>query len=340
MRALPPCAPPGPGWPGHADRPPAVGGRCTGRLSTVTQPGDPAATADRMTPTARPSARWPTDAPATMPAVATITPRRRRPADPAPRRLPRPHRGRPPTGPPRRARPGDRRGRGGGAPAAGLAVSRCGRCSGVPRRLDELGRGPGRRRRAGLRHRPARRWPRSSASTSTAACSRWPTGPVRPDLIELLARRPAAWRCWRGSTTTRTSAPCSATRPRSASTGCCSARAAPTRCTGAASGCRWATCCGCRSPSCRARGRPSLDALRTAGLRVVALTPAPDAGPLTPSGLAGGRVALLLGAEGPGLSDGGAGRGRRPGPDPDGAGRRLAQRGDGRRRGVLTSVGP
>ncbi len=47
----------------------------------------------------------------------------------------------------------------------------------------------------------------------------------------------------------------------------------------------------------------SLDALRTAGLQVVALTPAADAGPLSRSGLAGGRVALLLGAEGPGLSD-------------------------------------
>ena len=47
----------------------------------------------------------------------------------------------------------------------------------------------------------------------------------------------------------------------------------------------------------------SLDLLRGAGLRVAALTPAPDAVALASTGLAGGRVALLLGAEGPGLSD-------------------------------------
>nr|WP_308282557.1 RNA methyltransferase [Pseudonocardia nigra] len=47
----------------------------------------------------------------------------------------------------------------------------------------------------------------------------------------------------------------------------------------------------------------SLDVLRAAGLRVAALTPAADAAPLASSGLAGERVALLLGAEGPGLTD-------------------------------------
>jgi tRNA G18 (ribose-2'-O)-methylase SpoU len=47
----------------------------------------------------------------------------------------------------------------------------------------------------------------------------------------------------------------------------------------------------------------SLDVLRAAGLQVAALTPAADAVPLAASGLAGERVALLLGAEGPGLSD-------------------------------------
>ena len=46
----------------------------------------------------------------------------------------------------------------------------------------------------------------------------------------------------------------------------------------------------------------SLDALRAAGLTVAALTPAPDAVPLAAAGLAGIRTALLLGAEGPGLS--------------------------------------
>jgi tRNA G18 (ribose-2'-O)-methylase SpoU len=46
----------------------------------------------------------------------------------------------------------------------------------------------------------------------------------------------------------------------------------------------------------------SLDVLRAAGMRVAALTPAADAVPLTASGLRGERVAVLLGAEGPGLS--------------------------------------
>lgn len=46
----------------------------------------------------------------------------------------------------------------------------------------------------------------------------------------------------------------------------------------------------------------SLASLRAAGLRVAALTPDAGAVPLGRSGLAGGRVALLLGAEGPGLT--------------------------------------
>jgi tRNA G18 (ribose-2'-O)-methylase SpoU len=46
----------------------------------------------------------------------------------------------------------------------------------------------------------------------------------------------------------------------------------------------------------------SLDVLRVAGLRVAALTPAVDAAPITASGMRGERIALLLGAEGPGLS--------------------------------------
>nr|WP_239029194.1 RNA methyltransferase [Pseudonocardia acidicola] len=46
----------------------------------------------------------------------------------------------------------------------------------------------------------------------------------------------------------------------------------------------------------------SLDVLRAAGLQVAALTPAADAEPIAAAGLAGERVALLLGAEGPGLS--------------------------------------
>jgi tRNA G18 (ribose-2'-O)-methylase SpoU len=47
----------------------------------------------------------------------------------------------------------------------------------------------------------------------------------------------------------------------------------------------------------------SLDLLRAAGLRIAALTPARDAVPLASSGLPGERVAVLLGAEGPGLTD-------------------------------------
>ena len=45
-----------------------------------------------------------------------------------------------------------------------------------------------------------------------------------------------------------------------------------------------------------------LEALRAAGFRVAALTPAADAVPLAQAGLGTGRVAWLLGAEGPGLS--------------------------------------
>lgn len=46
----------------------------------------------------------------------------------------------------------------------------------------------------------------------------------------------------------------------------------------------------------------ALDDLRAAGLTVAALTPAPTAVPLAAAGLAGRRTALLLGAEGPGLT--------------------------------------
>ncbi len=46
----------------------------------------------------------------------------------------------------------------------------------------------------------------------------------------------------------------------------------------------------------------ALERLRAAGHALVALTPAADAVPLAAAGLAGRRVSLLLGAEGPGLS--------------------------------------
>jgi tRNA G18 (ribose-2'-O)-methylase SpoU len=47
----------------------------------------------------------------------------------------------------------------------------------------------------------------------------------------------------------------------------------------------------------------SLELLRDGGRRVLALSPRDSAVPLPSAGLAGARVALLLGAEGPGLSD-------------------------------------
>ena len=47
----------------------------------------------------------------------------------------------------------------------------------------------------------------------------------------------------------------------------------------------------------------SLDLLRAGGRRIVALSPRPSARPLPAAGLAGGRIALLLGAEGPGLTE-------------------------------------
>jgi tRNA G18 (ribose-2'-O)-methylase SpoU len=47
----------------------------------------------------------------------------------------------------------------------------------------------------------------------------------------------------------------------------------------------------------------ALDRLRAHGLRVAALTPGPGSEPLTSTVVGSGRVALLLGAEGPGLSD-------------------------------------
>lgn len=52
-----------------------------------------------------------------------------------------------------------------------------------------------------------------------------------------------------------------------------------------------------------ARWPTGLDELRAAGFRVVALTPGADSVPLHQAGLDNERVALLLGAEGPGLSD-------------------------------------
>ena len=92
--------------------------------------------------------------------------------------------------------------------------------------------------------------------TSTAGCWPWPSG-----------RRRARWprssptadgsSCSRPSTTTRTSARCSATRPPSASTRSCSTPPPPTRSTGAPRACRSGTCCGCRSRGSSDGGWPA-----------------------------------------------------------------------------------
>ena len=248
---------------------------------------------------------------------------------PAPRRLPRSHHGRPPSGPSGRAGTGDRGGCGRGPPADRLAVpgAVAARRAAAARRAV---RRPRRRRRAGLRRRRRRHGRRRRLPPQPRrAGRRRPRGAAR--------RRgsgPDGARCSpsaRASTTTRTSARCSATPPRSASTGCCSGP----RCSDPLYRRSVRVSMGhvLRVPFATLPGPwpGSLDLLRDAGLRVVALTPAADAVPLARAGLDGRRVALLLGAEGPGLTRE-ALAGRRPaGAHPDGDGRRLAQRGDGRR---------
>ncbi len=139
---------------------------------------------------------------------------------------------------------------------------------------------------------------RSSVSICTAARSRRSIdGPSR---IRPRCSPPrTASRCSNASTTTRTSGCCSATRPRSASTPCCSIPSAPIRSTAAPCASRSATChaavdaapawpavarCSGRRASPPSRSRPAADA------RPIDEVEWPD------------RVALVLGAEGPGLS--------------------------------------
>ena len=122
-------------------------------------------------------------------------------------------------------------------------------------------------------------------------------------------------------------------RPASAWMRWCSAPAAPTRCTGAPSGCRWGMPCWCRM-----RGRqawPSdLELLRDNGFRLLAMTPDPLRATLADA------MAAVADEQG-----GDSGRRRGAGPDrtgdagqrpagahPDVAGHRLAQRRHRRRR--------
>jgi tRNA G18 (ribose-2'-O)-methylase SpoU len=84
-------------------------------------------------------------------------------------------------------------------------------------------------------------------------------------------------------------------------------------------------------PFARAQGWPrDLNLLQDKGFRLLAMTPDPGAAPLAAAvpALAAHPVAVLVGA------DGDAGQ-RRPGAHPDGQGHRFAERGDGRRAGVL-----
>ena len=79
-----------------------------------------------------------------------------------------------------------------------------------------------------------------------------------------------------------------------------------------------------------------LDLARLAGFLVVALTPSDDAVHLDELVLAPGqRVVLVLGTEGPGLSEPTLAGRRRAGGHTPAPGCRLAQRGRGGRRGLL-----
>ena len=108
--------------------------------------------------------------------------------------------------------------------------------------------------------------------------------------------------CWRRSTTRRTWARSRARRSRWASTDCCWTRAAPTRSTAGRCGSRWGTSWRCRSPSCPTGPATS------AGCTTPATRPSRSPRPPTPSTSTSidpvehPRTAVLLGAEGPGLT--------------------------------------
>ena len=89
----------------------------------------------------------------------------------------------------------------------------------------------------------------------------------------------------------------------SGSTPCCSIRRPRIRSIDAASASRWDTCCGCRSRD-STHGPTASTRSRTRGFTVVALTPSSDALSIDEVAASGpDKVAIVLGAEGPGLSD-------------------------------------
>ena len=111
------------------------------------------------------------------------------------------------------------------------------------------------------------------ASTSIAAA--WRSANVRQRIDPVEPRSPVhagCWR-WRASAIPTTSAACFASRPRSASTACCSIRQAAIRSIARRSGPRWAR--RCRVPFARAdHGGRHCDRCATRGsCRSVALTP-------------------------------------------------------------------
>ena len=182
---------------------------------------------------------------------------------------------RPPAGPAGRPRPGDRRGRRRRPAAARLRVPRCVSLLGVPRRLAELA--------ADLVDLDVPAYAVDADTMAAVVGFHLNRGVLAvadrvapPDPRDLAARR-APLAVLEGVNDHENLGACSATPRRWAWTGCCSARAARTRCTGAACGCRWGTCCGCRSPTLPGEWPGSLDVLRMPGdgLRVVALTPDP-----------------------------------------------------------------
>ena len=204
---------------------------------------------------------------------------------------------------------------------------------GVPRRLAELDAGPGRPRRAGLRDRPAHHGHRGRVPPQPRRARGGRPGRRRRTWTRCCARR-GWWPCWRAVNDHEN---LGALFRNAAALGVDAVLLGPR----------------CADPLYRRSVRVSmghvlrvpfaelpgpwpaaLDRLRAAGLRVAALTPGPDAVPLTGTAVgsrAGGAAARRGGA---GAVGGGAGRGGRPGADPDGAGRRLAQRGHRGRRGL------